>query len=86
MIRRNQGPNRWRAPQSREMQMQRGDDPPTAGAAAEAAGSEGEDDLADRRQVLELAMRLGAAGAMITVLFDPRRAAADVTGELEFEE
>lgn len=68
------------------MQMQRGDDSPTAGSSAEAAGSESEDDLADRRQVLELAMRLGAAGAMITVLFDPRRAAADVTGELEFEE
>ena len=68
--------------------MQRRDDPPTAGAPAGAARSEGEgeDDLADRRQVLELAMRLGAAGAMITVLFDPRRAAADVTGELEFEE
>ncbi len=66
--------------------MQPRGDPPTAGAPAGAARSEGEDDLADRRQVLELAMRLGAAGAMITVLFDPRRAAADVTGELEFEE
>lgn len=86
MIRRYQGQNGWRAPQRREMQMQRRDDPPTAGAPAGAARSEGADDLADRRQVLELAMRLGAAGAMITVLFDPRRAAADVTGELEFEE
>lgn len=68
------------------MQMQRGDNSSSAGSSAGAGGSEGEDDLADRRQVLELAMRLGAAGAMITVLFDPRRAAADVTGEFEFDE
>lgn len=66
--------------------MQRGDESSSAGTPVQAAGSEGEDDLADRREVLALAMRLGAAGAMITVLFDPRRAAADVTGEFEFEE
>lgn len=68
------------------MHMQRGDDSSSARSPAGAAGSESEDDLADRREVLALAMRLGAAGAMITVLFDPSRAAADVTGEFEFDE
>ena len=67
--------------------MHRGDDSSSAGSSAGAAGSEVEDDLADRREVLALAMRLGAAGAMITVLFDPSRAAADVSSDdFEFDD